>query len=622
MFLSRHASAGASAGGDRSPWGSFWFEPVGMRSSTGLSVNAGSAMRLSAVYSCVRVLSETFAVLPFCLYRKQADGGRQQVTDHWLYRLLARRPNEWQTPFEWREMMMGHLALRGNAFNQIFSNGKGEITDLVPIHPDRVHADVMTDGNYRYRVMQLDGTEVLLSRGEVWHLRGLSSDGIVGLNPIEIAADVLGLGVAAQNYGARFFANDAKPGGWIEMTGKFADDVARQTFKASWAAAQSGGNRGKTAVFENGMKYHELSLNNSDAQFLETRKYSRSEIASLFRVPPHKIGDLEKATFSNIEQQSLEFVNDTMTPWAERWESSIETFLMLDGEDLEVEFDFANLLRGDSAARAIYLKAGINDGWLTRNEARISEGRNPIEGLDEPLRPLNMVENNSAADELAEPADAKDDAVPPAAAPDARLQALVQASAQRLARRASAALVNTPAAKVFDSKFAALVADALAIDIDKAEGFCSAARLMTATQTPNEPKLASQLAELGEAGQSAPDQTANALVRLATAISQQPPMAAPVVNVTLPQPTAPVVHNTVNLPETKVTIDARMPDQPAPVVNVTNQIPQQAAPQVRVFNDIPVPEVNINLPARKTTGTVERDALGHIVRTTQIETDL
>lgn len=536
MFLSRHASAGASAGGDRSPWGSFWFEPIGMQSSTGLRVNAGSAMRLSAVYSCVRVLSETFAVLPFCLYKKRADGGRDEVRDHWLYRLLARRPNEWQTPFEWREMMMGHLALRGNAFNQIFSNGQGEITDLVPIHPDRVHADVMTDGNYRYRVMQLDGTEVLLSRGEVWHLRGLSSDGILGLNPIEIAADVLGLGVAAQNYGARFFGNDAKPGGWIEMPGKFADDPARQTFKASWASAQSGSNRGKTAVFEGGMKYHELTLNNSDAQFLETRKYSRSEIASLFRVPPHKIGDLEKATFSNIEQQSLEFVNDTMTPWAERWESSIETFLMLDGEDLEVEFDFANLLRGDSAARAIYLKAGINDGWLTRNEARISEGRNPIEGLDEPLRPLNMVENNSAADELAEPADAKDDAVQPAAAPDARLQALVQASAQRLARRASAALVNAPAAKVFDSKFAALVADALAIDIAKAEGFCSWAQAHIAAVLPGtEQELATHLATLGAAGQPAPDPTANALVRLATAISQQPAAAAPIVNLTVPE---------------------------------------------------------------------------------------
>jgi HK97 family phage portal protein len=470
MFLSRIK---ADSGGDRSPWGSFWFEPVGMRSSTGLRVTSGSAMRLSAVYSCVRVLSETFAVLPLRLYKKRADGGRDEVRDHWLYRLLAKAPNVWQTPFEWREMMMGHLALRGNAFNEIVANGKGEITQLIPIHPDRIQARLRVDGNYDYVVRQLDGSDVVYARGRIWHLRGLSSDGILGLNPIEVAADVFGLGIAAQSYGSRFFANDTKPGGWLEMTGKFADDAARQQFKESWAQAQGGLSRGKTAVLESGMKYHELSLNNSDAQFLESRKFSRSEIASVFRVPPHKIGDLDKATFSNIEQQSLEFVNDTMTPWAERWESSIETFLMLDGDDLEVEFDFANLLRGDSAARAVFLKAGINDGWMTRNEARISEGLNPIDGLDAPLRPLNMVENG--APDVQKPA-----VIPPAAdmadnsagactqdspAALARFTALVRGNAERMARRMTAG----------EPPKAAVLALALAIPLADAEQFLAAA---------------------------------------------------------------------------------------------------------------------------------------------------
>jgi HK97 family phage portal protein len=464
MFLSRIK---ADSGGDRSPWGSFWFEPVGMRSSTGLRVTSGSAMRLSAVYSCVRVLSETFAVLPLRLYKKRADGGRDEVRDHWLYRLLAKAPNVWQTPFEWREMMMGHLALRGNAFNEIVANGKGEITQLIPIHPDRIQARLRVDGNYDYVVRQLDGSDVVYARGRIWHLRGLSSDGILGLNPIEVAADVFGLGIAAQSYGSRFFANDTKPGGWLEMTGKFADDAARQQFKESWAQAQGGLSRGKTAVLESGMKYHELSLNNSDAQFLESRKFSRSEIASVFRVPPHKIGDLDKATFSNIEQQSLEFVNDTMTPWAERWESSIETFLMLDGDDLEVEFDFANLLRGDSAARAVFLKAGINDGWMTRNEARISEGLNPIDGLDAPLRPLNMVENG--APDVQKPA-----VIPPAAdttdnsasaCTQERLASLVRGNAERMARRMIAS----------EPPKAAVLALALAIPLADAEQFLAAA---------------------------------------------------------------------------------------------------------------------------------------------------
>ena len=432
MFLS---GAKADFGGDRSPLGSFWFEPVGMRSSTGLNVTSMSAMRLSAVYSCVRVLSETFAVLPFKLYKMRDDGGRDLVTDHWLYRLIAKRPNAFQTPFEWREMIQGHLCLRGNAFNELTIDSNGQITDLLPIHPDRIKAQQLTNGDYCYLVTDLDGTQRRLSRGKVWHLRGLSNDGITGMNPIEIAADVLGLGIAAQTYGARFFANDARPGGWIEMTGKFADNEAKEEFKRSWQEAQGGRNRGKTAVLQAGMTYKPLAVNNNDAQFLETRKLSRSEIASLFRIPPHMIGDLEKATFSNIEQQSLDFVIHTMTPWAERWESSIESVLMLsDDANLEVEFDFANLLRGDRTARALFLKAGINDGWMTRNEARISEGMNPIDGLDEPLRPLNMVENNQAADELAEPPAQNDDKL----LPNARTTALLQGNADRMARRIEA----------------------------------------------------------------------------------------------------------------------------------------------------------------------------------------
>jgi hypothetical protein len=151
-------------------------------------------------------------------------------------------------------------------------------------------------------------------------------------------------------------------------------------------------------VLENGMKFHEVGVTNRDAQFLELRKFQITDIARLFRVPPHMIADLDRATFSNIEQQSLEFVMHTMTPWAERWEASIESELLLDGDDLEVEFDFANLMRGDAASRSSYYQSGIQNGWLTRNEARIAENLNPLDGLDEPLRPLNMVEEGSAED--------------------------------------------------------------------------------------------------------------------------------------------------------------------------------------------------------------------------------
>ena len=528
MFLSSRQASLQASSGDRSPYGSFWFEPIGLRSSTGMRVTAGSAMRLSAVYSCVRVLSETFAVLPFRLYKKRTDGGRDPVTDHWLYRLLAKRPNDFQTPFEWREMMQGHLCLRGNAFNEIVSNGRGEITDLLPIHPDHIKLQALDNGGYNFLVTQSNGSTRSLSRGAVWHLRALSNDGLVGMNPMELAADVLGLGIAAQTYGARFFANDAKPGGYIKMAAgaKFADGPAKTAFAESWKVAYGGANRGKTAILEGGMEYVELKLNNSDAQFLETRKFSRSEISSLFRVPPHLIGDLEKATFSNIEQQSLDFVIHTMTPWVERWESSIESFLLFDDENLEVEFDFSNLLRGDRAARQAYLHGMVLDGILTRNEARISEGYNPIDGLDDPLRPLNMTTEADAQKAAEAPALVAPAAAPAPAEPgpaDARLAALLQGNAQRMARRISEG--NPPSA--------AVLADALAISPHQA--------MLQLVELSHEQRPVAAVAELllqasAKGDYTAPDPTALALGQLAQAIARQP---APVVTV---QPAQITVH--------------------------------------------------------------------------------
>ena len=429
---------------DRSPWGDFWFEPVSTRSASGLRVSPDAALRLSAVYACVRILSETMASLPLVLYRNRADGSKDRVTDHWLYPLLCRRPNRFQNPFEWREMLQGHLALRGNAYNQIVTNPRGEIVELIPIHPDRVRIELLRSGEFRYRVTDRFGEESILARGDVWHLRGLSSDGLLGMSPIDLARESLGMALAAQDYGARFFANDAKPtGGWIEFPGSFKDPEAKKVFRESYQAAQSGANRGKVLVLENGMKFHEVGVTNKDAQFLELRKFQITDIARLFRVPPHMIADLDRATFSNIEQQSLEFVMHTMTPWAERWEASIESELLLDGDDLEIEFDFSNLMRGDAASRSAYYQSGIQNGWLTRNEARIAENLNPIDGLDEPLRPLNMVEESDAedltADAEAQEAPAQEASEPPDDETAARLQALITSTAERWARRISRA---------------------------------------------------------------------------------------------------------------------------------------------------------------------------------------
>lgn len=460
MFISR-----IRADGDRSPWGDFWFQPVTMASMSGARVSADSAMALSAVFRAVQLISGHTAMLPLILKK---EGDLKRIDGHPLQKLF-KRPNRWQNGFEWRQMLQAHLLLRGNAYNEIIDNSRGDILELIPRHPDRMRVEQLPGGDYRFRYTDIDGSERILSRGQVWHLRGLSSNGITGLAVIEAARESLGLGLAAQSYGARFFANDARPGGVIEFAGKFADKTARTAFRESWQEAQGSANRGKVAVLENGMTYKELGITNKDAQFLESRKFQINEIARWFGLPPHKLADLDRATFSNIEQQGLEYIIDCLLMWAEIWEAAIEAGLLFDDEGIEVEFDFRRLLRGDMAARAAYYHSGILDGWLTRNEARADDGREPLEGLDEPLRPLNMVEESEAEDneadaeqaeppaqEAAESADGEEGESSNSAA--ARLDGLLQANAARMARR----LIKEP------DMDAALLAESLAISPDRA----------------------------------------------------------------------------------------------------------------------------------------------------------
>ncbi len=484
MFVFNRQATADSA--DRSVFGKFWFEPLGMKSASGMRITSRSAMQLSAVYTCVKILSETFAVLPFKLYQRQGPRNRTLLQDHWLYQLLAIRPNRYQTPFEWKEMMMGHLALRGNAFNEIFANGRGEITELMPLHPDRVKIELLVNGSYRYRVTDAEGNERTLGRGDVWHIRGLSSDGIIGLSPIEQAREIMGLGLSMQNFASRYFYNNARPGGWIEMpvNQKFKDDTELDKFKTNWKKSYGGSNTGSTAILENGLKYHELKISNDDSQFVETYTKNRAEIAGLFGVPAHRINELDRATFSNIEQQSLDFVVGTMTPIAERFESSITTFLMPEGEGMECEFDFANLLRGDMAARGVYYTKMFNVGALSPNDIRDREGEAPTPGGDIYMVPMNMVSLANAgktqSKRAARPAPA------PAAEPQdddsqARLQALLQANAARMARRVAAG--QPPTADV--------LAEALSIPVPSAQAW-----LALDKAGRSQPELAASLVEL------------------------------------------------------------------------------------------------------------------------------
>lgn len=498
MFLTRPR---ADAGQDRSVFSNFWFDAVGRLTGAGTRVTVDSAMGLPAVFSCVRVLAESFAIMPFKLYLPSIDGKTRgpQIRKHWLYRLLAKAPNKFQSPYEFRLMLQGHLALRGNAFCQITANGKGEIVDLLPLHPDRMLIEMLPNGSYRYRYTDQTGNVVIYTRGEIWHLRGLSSDGIIGLSPIEVARESIGEGLALQAYSSRFFANDAKPGGgWIEYPGRFADATTKKTFRDSWAEMQAGKNRGKVAVLEGGMKFHELGLNNADSQFIESRASKVSDVARLFRIPPHKIGDLSKATFSNIEQQSIEFWQDTMLPWAEMWESSIEFFLLGPDSDLEPEFDMSRMMRGDGEARGKRINALVLGGVMTPNEGRQEEGLDPKPGGDRLLVPMNMAIRDDDGN-VSEPPDKSAGVIPVEDAEDsgseqpepgsggteARMRALLASNAARMARRIAAG--SMPSAEV--------LADALAIPTQYADTWLS-----LDLSGFSEIELASSLREMAQKG--------------------------------------------------------------------------------------------------------------------------
>ena len=468
---------------DRSPFGSFWFSPIGQLSLTGMRVTPESALALPAVFASVRVLAESFAILPFALYRPSADGkARTKIPVHWLNTLFNVSPNPFQSPFEWREMLQGHLALRGNAYCQIEPDGKGGIESLLPLHPDRMSIDLLKNGNYRYKYIDQHGSVIYYTRGEIWHLRGLSGDGYLGMSPIEVAREAVAEGLAMQSYSSRFFANDAKPGGgWIEFPGSFASTDQKKVFRETWQNMQGGSNHGKVAVLEKGMKFHEIGVNNKDAQFLESREAKVTEIARIFRIPPHKIGDLSKATFSNIEQQSIEFWQDSMLPWVERWESSIKCFLLGVDTDLDVEFDMRRMMRGDAATRSTYISTLVMASVLTPDEGREMEGYDPspVPGMDKPLRQMNMVQFDEPPPAAPAPgasqADEEDDTPPkPSTKPNARLQAILASSAARLARRAAGTLTTTvPEAVFFDKRFMSLVAEALGVSEGAALRCCS-----------------------------------------------------------------------------------------------------------------------------------------------------
>ena len=346
-------------------------------STSGKRVNERSAMQMTAVYSCVRILSEAIASLPLNVYKYNKDGGKEKAYDHPLFRLLHDEPNPEMTSFIFRETLMTHLLLWGNAYAQIIRNGKGEVVALYPLMPDRMTVDRDEKGQLYYKYTKsnddaptMEGTTVYLDPSDVLHVPGLGFDGLVGYSPIAMAKNAIGLAIAAEEYGSKFYANGAAPSGVLEHPGTLKDPAK---VRDSWNAAFGGSsNSHKVAVLEEGLKYTPISISPNEAQFLETRKFQINEIARIFRVPPHMVGDLEKSSFSNIEQQSLEFVKYTLDPWVIRWEQSLYRALLSEEEkkDYFFKLNVEGLLRGDYASRMNGYATARQNGWMSANDIR------------------------------------------------------------------------------------------------------------------------------------------------------------------------------------------------------------------------------------------------------------
>lgn len=363
-----------------------WLTGLFGTSKTGVQVSEDNALTFSAVYAAVRIISETIASIPLNVY--QADGEtRVKAVGHPVQDLLAKAPNSVSSTFTFREAMASNLVLHGNAYAKIEMNAAGRPTALIPLNPMKVEVKVI-DGE---KVYVFDEKHTYLDY-EMLHFVGLSFNGLVGKSPLSMAREAVAIGLAAQEYGARFYSNGANAGGVITAPGRLNTEVVKR-LRESWNRAQSGlGSSHSTAILEEGMKYEKIGLDPEAAQFLQSRKFQVNEIARIFRIPPSYLADLENSsTRANTEQQAIQFVRDCITPYVRRMEVELNRKLFREDEpNLYAYFTMEGLMRGDQKARYEAYAVARNWGWLSVNDIRDLENLNPVEGGDIYLQPLNM----------------------------------------------------------------------------------------------------------------------------------------------------------------------------------------------------------------------------------------
>lgn len=367
------------------------------RNDAGVTVTPDSGYSVPAAWACINVIAQTLASLPLKTYRKIEDTDRQLAKQSPLYTLLHDKPNDWQTSYQWRLMLMASVLTYGNGYARIVYSRSGAPISLVPIPTTNVTPFWAPNNEPAYNVtMPNSGESYVLLKDEILHFMGIPNyDGLYGLSPIESCANAMGITIASEKFGARFFANGSQLGGILTHPERLSNE-AKDNMRRGWEKRYQGpDNSHRTAILEEGVTFTPLTIPPDQAQFLETRKFQRSEIASIYRVPPHMIGDLERSTNNNIEHQSLEFIKYTMRPWFIAWEQQLEDKLLSPRQkrDMFIEFDADAMLRGDLQSRYSAYATARNWGWMSINDIRIAENMNRLdedEG-DVYLQPLNMV---------------------------------------------------------------------------------------------------------------------------------------------------------------------------------------------------------------------------------------
>lgn len=356
---------------------------------SGISVTPENALHVSAFFAGVRVISEDIGKLPFVVYQQSPDRQRERATASPFWRLLHDRPNSFQTSQQFREYLTASAIMRGNGF-AIKNTIAGQVRELLPLHPDQVRVEQLDDFELIYHVRMKSGNEQVMTRREIFHLPGLTINGPVGISVVEYGRQSLGNSLGANRHAGTFFGNGMKPSGVFTHPGKLSD-AAYKRLKADLDDKHSGENSNNTLLVEEGMSYHPISLNAKDSQFLESRTFEVLEVCRWLRLQPHKIAELSRATFSNIEHQAIEYVTDTLMPWGVRWEAAVNQQVIVTNS-IYAELLYDALLRGTTKERyeAYQIAAGGQAPWMTRNQIRRSENMEPLPGLDEILQPLNM----------------------------------------------------------------------------------------------------------------------------------------------------------------------------------------------------------------------------------------